>query len=74
MDIIIGAEVLFLVHCGVSYWEVELRYASGRRKRIDFLLSVAKELNITSRLNGTKKLGTWLNSSDGLKYLNRNFF
>lgn len=73
MDCITSAKVVCQVTYGISYWEINLKYASGRSKGIEFPLSEAKNLKITQRLNGTKKLANWLNSSEGLHYLNKNY-
>lgn len=68
------AEIVAQVQWGISYWEVHARNNEGQVIRIiDFPLYVAKEKGITKRLNGSKKMNEWLNSKEGLKYLNEKY-
>lgn len=36
---------------------------------VNFPLSTARELNITKTLNGSKKLGAWLATPEGIQYV-----
>ena len=65
------AKVIAQVDWGIKYWEVHLYGNRTLKKIVNIPLETTRRLGITKRLNGIKKLESWMNSEEGLKLLSQ---
>lgn len=57
---------------GFKYWKIQLFFKSGERKTINVSLETMKSMKVTKRIDGFSKVEKFLNSENGLKWIEEN--
>lgn len=55
---------------GIKFWEIVCTRKDGKLNRFCIKLDDMKQRGIAKTMNSTKKVETWLNSDEGLQWLN----
>lgn len=57
-------------YCGLRFWELNCDRKDGNFNRFNLTVSTMKEKNVAKTLNSTRKVTDWLNSEEGLAWVN----
>lgn len=57
---------------GFKYWEVQLIFENGEGKVINVSLDTMRSMGVTKRIDGFSKINKFLESKEGLKWIEEN--
>lgn len=57
-------------YCGLRFWELKCVRKDGNFNRFNLKVSTMKEKGIAKTLNSKRKVFDWLNSEEGLSWIN----
>ena len=58
-------------YCGLRFWELHCMRVDGNINRFNLMVSTMQDMGIAKTLNSTRKVTDWLNSAEGLDWVNK---
>lgn len=57
-------------YSGVKFWALKCERKDGNFNRFNLMVITMQDKGITKNLNGTRKVTEWINSKEGLAWIN----